>query len=292
MEAIERRISARSFARLLGDWRPPDGRGLADALTDQIRLLVLDGRLGLQTRIPAERELAAALRLSRTTVAAAYEALRAAQVLRSRRGAGSWTQLPPELAGSRAGVAVLPARQRGRRRGRRCSTWRTPRCRPRRPSCAGPPRTPSSTWTRYLGGHGYELVGLPVLRAAIADRFTARGLPTAPDQILVTSGALHAIALALAALVGPGERVLVEHPTYPNVLHALTNVGRPPGAGVDGAGPGRRLGSGADHRRGAGRRAAAGLPDPRLPEPDRRPAGRGRPGSGWSSWPAAPGPRC
>ena len=100
MYGIERRISARSFARLLGDWRPPDGRGLADALTDQIRLLVLDGRLGLQTRLPAERELAAALQLSRTTVAACYDALRDAQVLRSRRGAGSWTQLPPELAGA------------------------------------------------------------------------------------------------------------------------------------------------------------------------------------------------
>ena len=96
---MERRISARSFARLLGDWRPPDGRGLAGALTDQIRLLVLDGRLGLQTRVPAERELAAALQVSRTTVAAAYEALRDARVLHSRRGAGSWTQLPPELAG-------------------------------------------------------------------------------------------------------------------------------------------------------------------------------------------------
>ena len=131
-----------------------------------------------------------------------------------------------------------------------------------------------------------------MLRAAIADRFTARGLPTAPDQILVTSGALHATALVLAALVGPGERVLVEHPTYPNVLHALTNVGARPVPVSMGRGPGRRLGSGADHRGGARRRAAAGLP--RSPTSRTRPAPSsiGPAGPGWSSWPAAPAPRC
>ena len=73
---VDRRIGARSFARLLGDWRPPGGRGLTAALADRVRLLVLDGRLPLQTRVPAERELAAALDVSRTTVAAAYETLR------------------------------------------------------------------------------------------------------------------------------------------------------------------------------------------------------------------------
>ena len=53
------------------------------------------------------------------------------------------------------------------------------------------------------------------------DRFTARGLPTTADQVLVTSGGQAAIALVLAALVTPGDRVLVEHPTYPNALDAV-----------------------------------------------------------------------
>src|SRR6476620_2086226 len=55
---VDRRIGARSFARLLGDWRPPGGRGLTAALADRVRLLVFDGRLPLQMRVPAERELA------------------------------------------------------------------------------------------------------------------------------------------------------------------------------------------------------------------------------------------
>ena len=97
---VDRRIGARSFARLLGDWRPPGGRGLTAALADRVRLLVLDGRLPLQIRVPAERELAVALDVSRTTVAAAYEALREAGILNSRRGAGSWTQLPPGITAS------------------------------------------------------------------------------------------------------------------------------------------------------------------------------------------------
>jgi DNA-binding transcriptional MocR family regulator len=45
----------------------------------------------------------------------------------------------------------------------------------------------------HLSGHGYDLLGLPALRAAIARRFTARGLPTTADQVLVTAGGQAAI---------------------------------------------------------------------------------------------------
>ena len=55
---------------------------------------MLDGRLPLRTRLPGERELAEALGVSRTTATAAYAALRDEGFLASRRGAGSWTQLP------------------------------------------------------------------------------------------------------------------------------------------------------------------------------------------------------
>ncbi|MGA5156716.1 GntR family transcriptional regulator, partial [Streptomyces rimosus] len=59
--------------------RVPAYRGLADG----VRLLVLEGRVPVAARLPAERELAAALSVSRTTVAAAYEALRAEGFLES-----------------------------------------------------------------------------------------------------------------------------------------------------------------------------------------------------------------
>jgi DNA-binding transcriptional MocR family regulator len=219
---IEHRIAARSFARLLGDWRPPDGKGLAGALADRIRLLVLDGRLPLQTRLPAERELAAAIAVSRTTVATSYEALRSAGVLRSRRGAGSWTQLP---SGRPDDTVPSPFSPLGD-----SPLYDLAHAAP--PAPRGPLRAAAAAAVQdldaLLAGHGYDLSGQPALRSAIADRYTARGLPTTPDQVLVTAGGLHAVHLALTLLAGPGDRVLVEHPTYPNALGAVAARGARP----------------------------------------------------------------
>src|SRR5688572_14945203 len=91
---MDRGINGPHLGRLLGAWRSarPDYVSLAGA----IRLLVLDGRLPLRTRLPGERELAAALGTSRTTTAAAYAALRDEGFLATRRGSGSWTRLPAD----------------------------------------------------------------------------------------------------------------------------------------------------------------------------------------------------
>jgi DNA-binding transcriptional MocR family regulator len=78
---------------------------------------------------------------------------------------------------------------------------------------------------RLLPGTGYDYRGLPVLRARVAERFTARGLSTTADQVLITSGALQGVRLALTAVAGPGDRVLVEQPSYPNGLDVVTDLG-------------------------------------------------------------------
>src|SRR3954452_23746450 len=85
-------INASMLARLLGG--PPRDRPYYAAIAASLRGLVLDGRLPLRTRLPAERDLAAILGVSRTTVTAAYDALRSEGYVESRRGAGSWTALP------------------------------------------------------------------------------------------------------------------------------------------------------------------------------------------------------
>ncbi|EPH46411.1 putative 2-aminoadipate transaminase [Streptomyces aurantiacus JA 4570] len=72
---------------------------------------------------------------------------------------------------------------------------------------------------------GYHPYGIPELRQAVAARFTRRGLPTLPDQILITTGSQHAISLILALLGRPGDRVLVENPSYPNALDAIRRAG-------------------------------------------------------------------
>src|SRR4051794_33309972 len=103
MASLDRGLSGPHMARLLGAWR--SGGPAYAALAAAIRLLVLDGRLPLRTRLPGERELAAALGVSRTTAAAAYAALRDGGFVESR-GAGSWTRLPADAPG--AGPAAAP----------------------------------------------------------------------------------------------------------------------------------------------------------------------------------------
>jgi DNA-binding transcriptional MocR family regulator len=81
---------------------------------------------------------------------------------------------------------------------------------------------------RYLAGTGYHPLGLGSLREALADRFTERGLATTPDQIMVTSGALAGLAVTARALLSPGDRVLLESPTYPNAIDTLRRSGARP----------------------------------------------------------------
>jgi DNA-binding transcriptional MocR family regulator len=73
----------------------------------------------------------------------------------------------------------------------------------------------------YLSGSGYYPTGVPALREAIARRYDGRGLPTTPEQVVIVGGALSGLAIAAQALVRPGDRVLVETPTYPNPIMTL-----------------------------------------------------------------------
>jgi 2-aminoadipate transaminase len=67
--------------------------------------------------------------------------------------------------------------------------------------------------------------GDPELRGAISARLSARGLPAAPDQLLITSGSQQALTLAAAVLIEPGDRVLVEEPSYLAALQAFQLAG-------------------------------------------------------------------
>src|SRR5882757_220869 len=83
------------LARELGNWRTSSRSGPAyQGLADGIRMLIVDGRLPVGARLPSERALAEALRVSRTTVTAAYAQLGEDGYLVARRGARSITALP------------------------------------------------------------------------------------------------------------------------------------------------------------------------------------------------------
>lgn len=207
-------MQADRLADLVGDLgaeRPP----LYDALARRLRLLVGDGRLAVGVRLPAERDLAAALHLSRATVTSAYGRLRDDGWAVARQGSGTWTRLP---AGPESGSWVPAPPESG--------VLDLSHAAP-----AAPPQVPAAFQAaladlpRVLPGHGYYPQGVPDLRARIAERYTARGLPTTVEQVLVTGGALNACVIALSVLAGRGDRVLVEHPSYPNVLDAVVGRG-------------------------------------------------------------------
>lgn len=199
------------MAQLLGAWRRHGSRRGSADLAAGIRLLVLDGRLPSGTALPAERELAAALGVSRTMVAAAWELLREEGLVVSRRGAGSWTALP-------AGAVTARPQDPFDARDMIDFARAVPGALPGIGAAFDAARSRLAT---ELAGHGYYELGLPALRARIAERFTARGLVTTPDQVLITNGSQHALALALRMLAGPGDRVLLEQPTYPNSIDAI-----------------------------------------------------------------------
>ena len=205
-------LSARSLATYVRGWREATAAPAYRALADRIRLLILDGRIPLGTRVPAERDLAAQLGVSRTTVTASYGELRDAGFLDSLRGSGSVARLP-----SRSPVAI-DNHQTGYLDFSKAAI-------PAIPVLADAALRAATELPAYLGDSGFDPIGLPVLRAAVADRYAARGLPTEPEQIMITLGAQHAIALLARTLLGRGDSALVESPSYPHAYEALRLTG-------------------------------------------------------------------
>jgi DNA-binding transcriptional MocR family regulator len=202
---------ASRLTELLGPWKR-EGTS-RQRLAAAMRSLILDGRVAIESRLPAERTLAASLGVSRATVTGAYNQLRDQGYVDSRQGAGSWVTLPdghraaPDAIVGGPGldmrIAALPA-----------------------PAALEELfQSAVRELPRWLDHHGYDPLGLPPLRRAIAAWFDRRGLPTRPEQILVTNGAMHGLDLSIRAALPRGRRVLVEVPSYPVALDALRGAG-------------------------------------------------------------------
>ncbi|WP_018333620.1 PLP-dependent aminotransferase family protein [Actinomycetospora chiangmaiensis] len=224
---MEQQLGGHALVRHLGEFA--DGPVGYAALAGRIRTLLGDGRLAVGTRVPSERELALALGIGRGTVAAAYEQLRESGHLLRRRGSGTWSALPSRApTGSPApfapsgAFAVPPDLPSG--------VIDLAHAAPAAPidAMAAAGAEALAALPTHLVGPGYDLLGTPLLRAAIAERLTAQGLPTAPDEVMVTAGAQHAHSLAVRALVRPGDRVLIEQPTYPGAVDLVRHTSARP----------------------------------------------------------------
>ncbi|MGO3885148.1 MAG: PLP-dependent aminotransferase family protein [Mycetocola sp.] len=205
-----------------GPWTGPIYRDLAERL----RALIIDGQLSHGDRLPGERALALNLAVSRTTVTSAYEHLRRSGLLESVRGAGSTVHLP---FGHSVASALVEAPA-----GMVTMTHAAP------PAPAGLGAVYERALTSVpslLSTPGYLPDGLPVLTERLADRLSAQGLPTSPEQLLITSGAQSALRTVARWALRRGDRVLVEGLVYPHLIDVLRDAGARTSALPHGATP-------------------------------------------------------
>ncbi|WP_338476026.1 PLP-dependent aminotransferase family protein [Pseudomonas khavaziana] len=247
--------------------------GLTRQLYEALRQRVLDERLVSGTRLPATRDLAAALSISRNSVIRAYDQLYAEGFIESRVGDGTyvaqlpmskklstkvstglptglsptlstkWTNLPGHLDDEVIHSAGLD----------RVKNHHLPQ------PPSGPPRAfrvgvpafdlfPFEVWAKLNAGFWRKpdlqllCYGDPAgdgrLRGLIAAYLrSSRGLQCSAEQIVITSGAQQAISLCAQLLVEPGDSVAVENPGYRAAGHAFALAGgRLHGVAVDGEG--------------------------------------------------------
>lgn len=218
------RFSADDLARMLvgtGARSGPLYRQLSESLTE----LIERGELPQGAALPPERALAQALSVSRTTVVAAYQALREQRLLERRQGSGTRVsadrarETVSGLAGDHAASQFL----NGPLATIDFATAALPSLDLVADVAAGLTR---DDYLRLTGTHhGYHLRGLPALRERIARWYSDAGMPTAPEDILITSGAQQALELVARGCLQPGDGVVVEQPTYRGALEAFGRTG-------------------------------------------------------------------
>lgn len=208
-------------------------------LYECIRDCIMDGSLPVGGRLPASRDLAAGLNLSRNTVTFAYDQLRAEGYLRAVVGSGTFvTDMIPEAPLHAMRSRPMPAAQRGARlsaRGKAAVAHA--RAAPRQWG-AFMPGVPDVTLFphRKLGRiiarlrrqAGPELLsyapggGHGVLQRSLAQYLRqARSVVCEPEQIIVTEGVHQAIDLIVRLLADVGDTAWVEEPGYWGIRSVL-----------------------------------------------------------------------
>ncbi len=178
------------------------------------------------------------LAVSRTTVVTAYDLLRQDGLVESRRGSGTRVsgglEMTPGIASDEAGDLLG-----GAMAAKESMTLFTQ-------AALGGAKVVAETIAgldpneiaRQEAESGYEALGIPELRRAVADHLAAEGVPTSPDEVLITNGGQQAISLLAQMYLRPGDRVVVEDPTFIGAIDAFRAIGArmiPVPVGHDGA---------------------------------------------------------
>ena len=205
-----------------------DGHGRAyEQLARALKRAILEGRVGAASKLPATRELAIELGLSRNTVLTAYELLCAEGLAHARTGSGTYVNdvAPPTPAGR--GAEVVKPQSRYAARARKLGP---PVMGLKRPGIRfdlqyGEPMVNLplvNRWRSELSGAAMRTAiqyppaqGVVALRQAVSDYVARRrGVATNADEVLIVSGMQQAIALVSRVLLDEGDTVVVEEPHY------------------------------------------------------------------------------
>jgi GntR family transcriptional regulator/MocR family aminotransferase len=214
-------------------------QGLARQLYQALRERILDGRMASRMRLPASRELAESLGVSRNTVVRAYDQLYAEGYIDGRIGDGTYVAelgdgVPAAMP--MAAQVQIPQPLRARLQAHGPSA---PREGPPRAFRLGLPALdlfPFEVWSRLQAqfwraptleclGYG-EAAGDSRLREMIAAYLrNGRGLRCTPEQVLITSGAQQAISLCAQLLLQAGDGVVMENPCYRSAAQTFAVAG-------------------------------------------------------------------
>jgi GntR family transcriptional regulator / MocR family aminotransferase len=212
-----------------------DGKGaLYEQLTRALKRGILGGHLGGGSKLPATRDLANDLGVSRNTVLTAYELLCTEQLAMARGGSGTYVahNMGPRTSPS-ASHAVGP-QSRYAARTRRLGPTMLARTQP--PvrydlHCGEPLLSPAlaSGWRNELGKAAMHtelryttLQGLAALRQAICDHIARRrGVLANPDDIVIVSGTQQALSLVARVLLDDNHRAVIEDPRYELAFQTL-----------------------------------------------------------------------
>lgn len=232
--------------------------GLSQQLYQALRERMLDGRLGSGTRLPATREIARMLGISRNSVVQAYEQLHAEGFIESRVGDGTYVRTSSKLSthlstGLYPGLSTRLSTNSSSDTEDLSSYSRADAAlqllekHHLAPPRGGKPRAfrvglpafdlfPFDVWAKLQAAfwrnpsparlsYG-DPAGEPALRELIATYMRrSRGLNCTAAQIVITHGAQDAISLCSQLLLGAGDTVAVENPGYRAAGHAFALAG-------------------------------------------------------------------
>jgi GntR family transcriptional regulator/MocR family aminotransferase len=237
-------MSERSRSRMIGlsllAVDRASGGSLRRQLYARLTEAIHDGSLREGARLPSTRAIAAALSISRATVADVFEQLLAESYLVARHGSGTYVAPRNGTAGREA--AGVTTWERASQRGRLfagidvASRLVAKQAVAFQPGIPALDHFPFETWSRLAGrvmrrpsldavSYG-DPAGYRPLREAIAAQLRARsGINCGEERIVIVGGSQQALDLICRLVLDPGDRVWLEDPASASVRGTLLGTG-------------------------------------------------------------------